>query len=591
VFTNDFRMYNNKQEFDQNVTQIANQIMMNNPPSPNVKSAHNVFNATKFFLSLNSHHGYTSNCVTRILNGDVDSVLHNFIRKFQYPNIRTQDCLESSIEKGIELVPLRTILKLLYLQYISTGSNGYLTRDEILHFVFYNRNLVFDRHHNLLQILLEVQQYRDTEVYPDHIDLENLVLKERHFSNFIKVLNYSGFVVERRNELSLAIGRFTEKKWSQLLKIVRDDSFLICSSDITEDEYFGYMDIEPNNVDVEEPEAEVKEETLLDEQHNIIQPHNRILFGAPGTGKSHTLEEDREIFGSNYERVTFHPNYSYAQFVGTYKPKPKVKENGEEYISYEFVPGPFLRTWINARISQKSVSHENYLLIIEEINRANVAAVFGDVFQLLDRKGDGTSEYAIAVTEDMKEYLIKEWGFTPEEVQEITLPNNMYLWATMNSADQGVYPMDTAFKRRWSFEYIGIDEGEDELSGVTVNLTFEKEVEWNALRKAINNRLTESDLNVNEDKLIGPFFINENELASESFDLIFKSKLLMYLFEDVLKHRSGKFFAQGLNTFSKILKAYDAGQKIFDFNINPTTTYQPSGLTSDMLVAENLVEE
>lgn len=584
-------MYNNKQEFDQGVTQVANQIMRNNPPPADPRSANNVYNATKFFLSLASHHGHNANGLTRILNGDVDSVLHNFIQKFQYPNIRTKDCLEKSIEMGVEVVPLRTILKLLYLQYISTGTGGYLTRDEILHFVFYNRNLVFGRHHNLLQILMDVQQYRETEVFPNHIEPEFFELLDRHFSNFIKILNYSGLVVETRNELSLATGRFTEETWSQLLKIVRDDSFLTCSRDITEDEYFGYMDIESGYAEVEEREEEV-EETQVEEQDEITQPHNRILFGAPGTGKSHTLEEDRKLFGKNYERVTFHPNYSYAQFVGTYKPKPKVKDNGEEYISYEFVPGPFLRVWINAQLSKNTFVPQNHLLIIEEINRANVAGVFGDVFQLLDRKGDGTSEYCISASEDMKEYLMKEWGFTAEDVQEIKLPNNMYLWATMNSADQGVYPMDTAFKRRWSFEYIGIDEGEHKLSGVKVNLKFEEEeVAWNELRKAINKRLTESDLNVNEDKLIGPFFINENEFASKNFDSIFKSKLLMYLFEDVLKHRSGKFFAHGLNTFSKILKAYDGGRNIFDFNIKTAITYQASGLTSDMLVAENLGEE
>ncbi len=584
-------MYN-KQEFEQYVKRIAEQIRRGE--SPQDKSDNNVFNAFRFFLSLKDYNGQTANGVHRILNDDIDSVLHNFISKFQYPNKRTKACLNDSVEQGVELVPLRTILKLLYLQYISNGNEGYLTKDEILHFVFYNRNLVFYRHLNLIEVLHEVRKYRETGLYPDHIDPSYFELQPRHYSNFIGILVYSSFVTSSGDSFRINARTFTEKTWSNFLKIVMRDSFLQCSTDTTDDEYFEYMDIDLPLMQDEEQGANIEtvHETPLNEELLINKPKNRILFGAPGTGKSHTLEEDRQVYGTNYERVTFHPNYSYAQFVGTYKPVPKVKGNGEEYISYEFVPGPFLRVWINAQKSNDTFVPENHLLIIEEINRANVAAVFGDVFQLLDRKEDGTSEYSIAPSEDMKAYLIKECGFTSAEVCEITLPKNMYLWATMNSADQGVYPMDTAFKRRWSFEYIGIDEGETNLSGLRVNLKFEdEEVDWNTLRKAINKRLTESDLNVNEDKLIGPFFINRNDIAPENFDSVFKSKLLMYLFEDVLKHRSGKFFTPGLNTFSKILKAYDAGKNIFNFDIRTSNMYQASGSRTDMFVAEKLGEE
>lgn len=305
--------------------------------------------------------------------------------------------------------------------------------------------------------------------------------------------------------------------------------------------------------------------------------HNRILFGAPGTGKSFRIEEDRKAFKENYDRVTFHPNYSYAQFVGTYKPKPKTK-SGNEYITYEYVPGPFLRLLINAMKSKKNNDGKNYLLIVEEINRANVAAVFGDVFQLLDRNEDGTSEYSVTTTEDMRDYLVNECKFARDEVMSIKLPNNFYIWATMNSADQGVFPIDTAFKRRWTFEYLGINEGESKIKNKKVTVKAGQGVLWNDFRKAINAKLIA--LNVNEDKQLGPFFLSQNDLEEKNFDKAFKSKVLMYLYEDVLKHKKKDFFKSEINTdaykggistntYSEVLAEYSKhGGAIFDFELH-----------------------
>lgn len=307
-------------------------------------------------------------------------------------------------------------------------------------------------------------------------------------------------------------------------------------------------------------------------------PHNRILFGAPGTGKSHTLKKDsNEYFQErNVERVTFHPNYSYSQFVGTYKPKP-VKVGGTD-ITYEYVEGPFLRQLVEAMRSNRDSKEngtvpENYLLIIEEINRANVASVFGDVFQLLDRDG-GESEYAITTSEDMRSHLAKKLGGNKEEYKSIKLPSNFYIWATMNSADQGVFPMDTAFKRRWSFEYIDIDAGQEKIEEIVVELGKNKEkIKWNELRNKINDKLI--SLTINEDKLLGPFFLSLEELQSEDkFDRAFKSKLLMYLYEDVLRHKKCEFFKTiqtgelNTSTYSKLINSYDKfGGDVFDFEL------------------------
>lgn len=294
------------------------------------------------------------------------------------------------------------------------------------------------------------------------------------------------------------------------------------------------------------------------------EPRNVIYFGAPGTGKSFNLNMDKDelIFcKSDYERVTFHPDYSYANFVGTYKPRPIINEEGKRDITYEYVPGPFMRTLVKAFKNP----HRPFLLIIEEINRANVAAVFGDVFQLLDRDENKESKYDIETSEDIRDYLedkLKESIKNDKELEKylklilnkdfsrIKIPSNMFIWATMNSADQGVFPMDTAFKRRWDFKYFGINGHQEKIEHIKFNFN-NQEISWNNLRKSINKELL--SYKINEDKLIGPFYafneyLDEKEFSKlteeekEKLKKIFKNKIIMYLFEDAARARRNELF-------------------------------------------------
>lgn len=331
-----------------------------------------------------------------------------------------------------------------------------------------------------------------------------------------------------------------------------------------EDEGRKYIFITFDTEEIEAMDANEASECQISSVDQSL-PLNRIFFGAPGTGKSHQLNEEAGHYftDANIERVTFYPNYSYAQFIGTYKPIMEGKD-----IAYAYVPGPFMRQWIRA-MQNPAVP---VLLIVEELNRANAPAVFGDTFQLLDRK-NGVSEYSVATSEDLKKYLQSlisennhasdgkaDWEWLPADtkIDSISLPSNLYIWTTMNSADQGVFPLDTAFKRRWDNTYIGLDEKKDVIADRNFHFSGGF-YNWDEFRTKINYLL--SSCRVNEDKLLGPFFLNPIGLSDEDFVSKFKSKVLMYLYEDAARQCRSSVFAEDDNkkqrTYSEICSAFD----------------------------------
>ena len=677
LFTNDMR----DSVLDSKAQEFACMFLNNTVPSANDnKSLNNSANTIGFYLNLINK----GNVALVAANGDIRSVVLNFIKTFQYPNPRTKDSFIATVRDGIQLAPMREIIKILFLYNQIFPDKAYLTIDEIRHFVFFNEKIAFCKTLNRVEVINDIETYRASNELPSCIvpeDERDWNYESRQLSCFLGIMAWSGFIdIDKDGLVKLVIPRQDDLQYKAALLEV-----------IMFNEYWEYGEIDINYISTEAFNAlrtsyfnYCDQFILRNDKLNAIAtsdipstPRQRIFFGAPGTGKSYSLNEEAKSLVSNksnhIERVTFHPDYTYANFVGSYKPIMKQsdiecldddskkvlsvlnnrtittqekydvlyesfkstdgltrlpiilglyfddsfetkKEDGtkasnnnsvernhgrairkyvqllseesyKEKIAYEYVPGPFIRLLVKALQNPA----DPYVLIVEEINRANVAAVFGDVFQLLDRNNDGESEYSITTTADMRAYLQRELG-QDKDVTTIKIPSNMFIWATMNSADQGVYPMDTAFKRRWDFSYYGIDDEETKLSDVAIKPQFtlgqsSKLIAWNSLRKAINDELSTDTYNTNEDKLMGPFFLKEEAFKDNtSFNEAFKNKVLMYLFDDVVKQKRRSFFkCENSNRYSSICHAFDLeGVKIFpDGVVNSKWLQEAEPVTSE----------
>lgn len=257
------------------------------------------------------------------------------------------------------------------------------------------------------------------------------------------------------------------------------------------------------------------------EQNKGVDFRQIIFFGTPGSGKSHKVNE--LIKGKKFHRTTFHPDSDYASFVGCYKPTMK---DGE--ISYSFSPQVFTEAYADA---WKNPEEEVYL-VIEEINRGNCAQIFGDLFQLLDRNSDGYSDYRIKADSDLRDYLYSQLGKVNEGIKngELCLPPNLRIFATMNTSDQSLFPMDSAFKRRWDWEYIPVDY--NEIRSDFVITIGEEKYHWLEFLKIVNERIRKAT--DSEDKQMGNFFIKTNVSEDE-----FKSKVMFYLWNEVCRDEYG----------------------------------------------------
>lgn len=387
-----------------------------------------------------------------------------------------------------------------------------------------------------------IGQFENEEEYKD-IDSK----KDKRFNpNCISILgnDFSYFTSQwnaKDNGRHLTLNNF-----NKFLSVVTDGKYLI----VKEDNKYR-LKIE-DVIEIEEP--------------IIFGNSNTIYYGAPGTGKSHRVDEiikklDKEF----YERVTFHPEYDNAAFVGSYKPKTVEvgykDDKGEEFfeneIHYNFVPQAF--TEIYKRAWKGIQNDKQYYLVIEEINRGNCAEIFGEIFQLLDRD----SNYTVSPSTELKEHLETELGEDHLGIKNgLKLPPNLAIYATMNTSDQSLFPMDAAFKRRWDWEYIPIcyeEKTEDDKVNDSFNYLIQIELgseeedtlefKWIDFIKGIN-KIIKNEPHLGMDKCIGNYFVKPQIKDSNTITLKqFVNKVIFYLWNDVFKDEESSIFTENELTY------------------------------------------
>lgn len=368
------------------------------------------------------------------------------------------------------------------------------------------------------------------------------------------------YFIELKNQLDTKIST------NDVTKLIFNisESKLNVNSEIVVSDDEEDIDIENNNED------------------QLIYSRNKILFGPPGTGKSYNIKSKMNLINvkdKNIIRTTFHPEYSYYEFVGQYKPVVAYEKivgeiryannsqttNEKAFVYYDFVAGPFIKAIVNA-LKLKEVSNdkmaENTLLIVEEINRGNSSAIFGDVFQLLDRINDvnspnyGESEYSIDISIEIEEYIKKELGWGEEHWKQrfnrgFIIPSNLYIYATMNTSDQSLYPIDSAFKRRWDMEYMYINYEEEKLTDLYLPEPYKK-IKWLKFIRKINEKIVE--YTEVDDKQLGQWFVGNSLSQSE-----FLGKVISYLWFDIFRYDPEVLFKEKIKTFDDIRTLYSKG--------------------------------
>lgn len=301
---------------------------------------------------------------------------------------------------------------------------------------------------------------------------------------------------------------------------------------------------------------------------------NVLLYGVPGCGKSHTVRTEYCDNPQRMECIVFHPDYTYSDFVGQILP-----QTDGERISYVYTPGPFTRLLRKAQ----DTPEQDFYLVIEEINRGNAPAIFGEIFQLLDRKPDGESEYTITNPE------IARIVFNGDESRPVCLPSNFYIVATMNTSDQNVFTLDTAFQRRWHMRMI---ENNVESAVHANEPILDTGITWAQFCKRINELILDSNIGMTsaEDKRLGAYFVRPEDLLFNADEYnpaadaivrqkakmqnhLFPEKVLKYLWDDAFKFTRDAVFAAEYSSLERVINDFTGKRGFARFSVFKKGTF------------------
>lgn len=528
------------------------------------KSDNNNAATLEFYYNL-----YPNTENTKVAITNPKEVVRNFVLKFQFPNPRTQESFNDSLNEGVFLAPYRMVISILVtLAKIEKRNCSYLTLEEILYYVFADANVCknpsVDCDRLVFQILIDRQI---------HNDLSPFIIKNLRWNQYDRQIREMMSVLGKCSDsfqLSKGILKYTHNISDDdfITRILKYNYFWIPSNkenfDLSTQEYISYMNIAdtPYNVVEFNKEKTDKIKTNLE-----IYPLQQIYYGAPGTGKSFDVNNITK--GYSTIRTTFHPDSDYSTFVGAYKPTMEetpvygaqgVEVAKEKRITYTYVKQAFLKAYLCAwqKYAKDREQTDPQFLVIEEINRGNCAQIFGDLFQLLDRNDNGFSTYPIEADSDLQseikaafadggEYALENELAVDSVVDEYTsnygeslsadikngrvllLPNNLYIWATMNTSDQSLFPIDSAFKRRWDWRYVKIAD-----AGKRWKIKCGNECcDWWKFVEEINKRIAKETSS--DDKKLGYFFCKPPKDSNVIDEDKFVGKVLFYLWNDVFK--------------------------------------------------------
>lgn len=502
------------------------------PTATENKSANNNMKTLGFYFNLTED----SICAKQAKEGNIRAVVFNFIKKFQFPNLRTVECLDNCINDGITLAPMRVIIKVLYTMNLFYGSaTAYLTRDEIKYFIFYNDEVAKTRHIDFIRLINDIVQYRNNGQYPEYISTKDSEhewkQEDRQIREMVKVLKWSGCVVESEEKITITNEGLSQENKAAIYDIINYSGFW---NGNTLESYRQYMDMDDNLID----ESDEPVDSNNEEVERITGGENILYYGVPGSGKSYAISKicsDERYM----ERVVFHPDYTYSDFVGQIL--PRLDENNK--LEYIFTAGPFTRVLQKASDDPSNM----YYLIVEEINRGNAPAIFGEIFQLLDRNEDGASEYGISNYEVAKEV----YGNTNHSVK---IPSNLTVLATMNTSDQNVFTLDTAFQRRWKMKHIpnrfNNEHSKDIIQGTQIT--------WGAFATVINEMVVDINLDVasSADKRLGAYFAKVSELKAD----VFPEKVLKYLWDDAFRMDKESIFDEKYKALEDVIEEYECSK-------------------------------